>query len=193
VSDVSNAVMAGADAVMLSAETASGDFPVRAVEMRDRVARQAEGYRWGKGGFGALVPRPGSGAAPLPSDPQALAAIRLEDAIARATSQLSRDLMVHAIVVFTRSGWSAGMVAAVRPQAPVISVSPDPATRRRNNLLWGVVPMPGELGDPDRLHEEARRVARATGLALPGEYILRVWGFHSDPRLNVPTLSVLRV
>jgi pyruvate kinase len=192
VSDVSTAVMSGADAVMLSAETASGDHPVRAVEMMDRVARHAEGYLWGRGGFGSLVPVT-EAAAPLPDDPVAVARIRLEDAVGNATSQLSRDLMVRAIVVFTRSGWSAGMVAAARPQAPVIAVSPEPATRRRINLLWGVVPMNGDLSDPAALHEEARRVARSSGLAREGEHILRVWGFHHEPQLNVPTLSVLRV
>jgi pyruvate kinase len=192
VSDVSTAVLSGADAVMLSAETASGDHPVRAVEMMDRVARHAEGYLWGRGGFGSLVPASET-AAPLPDDPVAVARIRLEDAVANATSQLSRDLMVRAIVVFTRSGWSAGMVAAARPQAPVIAVSPEPATRRRINLLWGVVPMTGDLSDAAGLHEEARRVARSSGLAREGEHILRVWGFHHEPHLNVPTLSVLRV
>ena len=112
---------------------------------------------------------------------------------ARATAQLSRDLMVRAIVVFTNTGWSAGMVAAARPQAPVIAVSPEPAARRRMNLLWGVVPVAGDLSDPGALHEEARRAARASGLAREGEHILRVWGFHHEPLLNVPTLSVLRV
>ena len=193
VSDVSTAVRSGADAVMLSAETASGEHPLRAVEMMDRVARQAEGYMWARGGFSSLVPSPGAMTAPPPSDPEGAASIRLEDAVARATSQLSRDLMVRAIVVFTRSGWSAGMVAAARPQAPIIAISQVPGTRRRTNLLWGVVPTPGELGDPDRLHDEARRVARETGLAAPGEHILRVWGFHSEPERNVPTLSVLKV
>jgi pyruvate kinase len=190
VSDVSTAVTSGADAVMLSAETASGEHPVRAVEMMDRVARQAEGYLWGRGGFGSLVHH---GAAPLPDDPRAVAAIRLEDAVARATAQLSRDLMVRAIVVFTRSGWSAGMVSAARPQAPVIAISPEPAALRRANLLWGVVPLLGDLSDPTAVHREARRIARESGLAQEGEFILRVWGFHSEPELNVPTLSVLRV
>ena len=193
VSDVSTAVLSGADAVMLSAETASGAHPVRAVEMMDRVARQAEGYLWGRGGFGSLVPLPGAGAEPLHQDPSTAGTLRLEDAVARATSLLSRDLMVRAIVVFTRSGWSARMVAAVRPQAPVIAVSPDSGTRRRTNLLWGVVPVPGDLSDPDRLHTEARRVARELGLASMGDYVLRVWGFHSDPEQTIPTLSVLRV
>jgi pyruvate kinase len=193
VSDVSTAVLSGADAVMLSAETASGDHPVRAVEMMDRVARQAEGYLWERAAFGSLVPAHGAAAARLPDDPVEVAQIRLEDAIARATGQLSRDLMVRAIVVFTKSGWSAGMVAAARPQAPVIAVSPDAGARRRMNLLWGVVPVSGDLSDPAALHEEARRAARSTGLAREGEHILRVWGFHHEPRLNVPTLSVLRV
>lgn len=201
VSDVSTAVLSGADAVMLSAETASGDHPVRAVEMMDRVARQTEGYLWGRGGFGSLVPYAdampgpalGTAVAPLPDDPRAVAQIRLEDAMARATAQLSRDLMVRAIVVFTRSGWSAGMVSAARPQAPVVAVSPEPAALRRANLLWGVVPLRGTITDPADLHEEARRIARASGLARPGDHILRVWGFHHEPDLNVPTLSVLRV
>ena len=193
VSDVSTAVRSGADAVMLSAETASGEYPLRAVEMMDRVARKAEGYMWAQGGFSSLVPHPGAMTAPPLADPEGAAFMRLEHAVARATSQLSRDLMVRAIVVFTQSGWSAGMVAAVRPQAPIIAISQVPGTRRRTNLLWGVVPMPGELGDPDRLHDEARRVARETGLAAPGEHILRVWGFHSEPERNVPTLSVLKV
>ena len=192
VSDVSTAVLSGADAVMLSAETASGDHPVRAVEMMDRVAREAEGYLWGRGGFATLVPRT-STSAPLPDDPVAVAGIRLEDAVARATSQLSRDLLVRAIVVFTRSGWSAGVVAAERPQAPIIAISPDAGARRRANLLWGVVPVAGNLDHPDQMHEEARQAALASGLASSGEYILRVWGFHHEPTLNVPTLSVLKV
>ncbi len=191
VSDVSTAVMSGADAVMLSAETASGDHPVRAVEMMDRVAREAEGYLWRRGGFASLVPPPTN--VLLPADERAVATIRLEDAIARATSQLSRDLMVRAIVMFTRSGWSAGMVSAERPQAPIIAISPDAGTLRRTNLLWGVVPVAGNLDHPDQMHEEARRAACESGLAGPGDYILRVWGFHHESVSNVPTLSVLRV
>ena len=92
VSDVSGAVRSGVDGVMLSAETAVGRNPVAAVEMMDRVAREAEGYLWQKGAFGGLVPGAGEGARPL----------AVEDAVARATAQLSRDLMMRAIVVFTR-------------------------------------------------------------------------------------------
>ncbi len=191
VSDVAGAVLSGCDAVMLSAETAAGRHPVKAVRMMDRVARQAEGQLWARGAFGSLLPA--LGPVPSPDGPPGSRTLELEDAVARAAAQLSRDLMVRAIVVFTNSGWSAGMVTAVRPQAPVLAVSPRPESRRRMTLLWGVVPVEGDIGDPDTLHAEARRVAREAGLAGEGDHILRVWGFHHDPPKNVPTLSVLRV
>ena len=187
VTDVSNAVASGADAIMLSAETAAGEHPLRAVEIMDRIARQTEGYMWRKGAFGSMVPEPAG-----PRDPDQ--PLDVHEAVSRATGQLSRDLMVRAIVVFTRSGWSAGMVASSRPQAPVLAVSDEPRTCRRLNLLWGVVPVQHPFGETtDELHRAARQLARDAGLASPGEHILRVWGFHSEAERNVPTMSVLRV
>jgi pyruvate kinase len=102
--------------------------------------------------------------------------------------------MVRAIVVFTRTGWSAGMVASARPQAPVVAVSDDPATCRRINLLWGVVPTSHPFHEsPAELHAASRRIAQESGLAGPGDHILRVWGFHADPEQNMPTVTVLTV
>jgi pyruvate kinase len=211
VTDVSSAVRSGVDAVMLSAESAAGAYPVASVAAMDRIVRETEGYMWGQAGFGNLgMPfaapggpgvaglgvGPGTGAgsgafeaAPPPGDRE------LREAISRATAGLSRQLMVRAIVVFTRSGWSAGMVSASRPQAPILAVTPDPATYRRVNLLWGVVPVLLERGvsGTEELHREARRLARDGELAEPGEYILRVWGFNLDPELNAPTIAVLTV
>ncbi len=186
VSDVSNAVRSGADAVMLSAETAAGAHPVRAVEMMDRIARETEAYLWKTGSFGSVAPE-----APIRGHAEAM---EVHEAVSRATGQLSRDLMVRGIAVFTGTGWSASMVASSRPQAPVLAVSDDPRTCRRLNLLWGVVPVLEPFGESsEELHETARRLARESGLAEEGEHILRVWGFHADPRRNVPTLSVLTV
>ena len=189
VTDVSNAVRSGADAVMLSAETASGAHPVEAVEVMNRVARETEGYMWRRGAFGSLGLAPLAGAAPDDAHP-----LDVRDAVSRATSQLSRDLMVRAIVVFTRSGWSAGTVSSSRPQAPVVAISDNARTCRRMNLLWGVVPVCHPFGDsPEELHASACHIARASGLANPGDHILRVWGFHSDAGRNNPTVSVLSV
>lgn len=181
VSDVAGAVWSGADAVMLSAETAVGRYPVQTVEIMDRVARDTEGYLWEQGAFGSMGVSEGE--RPL----------RLEDAVARATGRLSRDLMVRAIVVVTETGWSAAMVSAARPQAPVLAASANPVACGRMSLLWGVVPVQvesGRLDDPVRL---AREVARSEGLAESGHHVLLVRGFHSDPAENIPSVTVVTI
>lgn len=182
VSDVAGAVRSGADAVMLSGETAVGEYPIRAVEMMDRVARDTEGHAWKSGAFGSME-----------GSPSTTRPMELEEAVSRAAAQLSRDLMVRALVVVTRSGWTARAVSARRPQAPVLGVTHDPSTARRMCLLWGVLPL---LVEEDQLHggaSLARRLALDSDLAEKGHFILRVSGFHSDPSRNVPTVSALRV
>jgi pyruvate kinase len=179
VSDVSTAVFSGADAVMLSAETASGAHPVAAVEMMDRVARQAEGWQWLEGAFGCLTEREQPRAAPLP----------LAVAVARSTAQLSRDLKVRAVVVRTWDGTSAAVVSATRPAAPVVALTPDAGLCRRMNLLWGVVPRLVSAADFEQPQATARRLARELGLAEPGQVVLLLAGFGKQE----PTISVLPV
>jgi pyruvate kinase len=183
VMDVANAVAEGADAVMLSGETAAGAYPVKAAEMMDRVIRETEGYLW---------PRRASSGLGV-SDSRKLPPLALEDAVARATAQLSRDLLVKCIVVFTRSGWTAGKVSAGRPQAPIISATPDAGACRRTSLFWGVEPVKVDSLDPESNHEKARYLAKESGLASEGDYVLEVRGFSWDPRSNAPTLAVFRV
>jgi pyruvate kinase len=182
VSDVSTAVFSGADAVMLSAETASGQFPVQAVEMMDRVARQVESSLWSEGAFGAFKP-PADLEPPIP----------LHVAVARATAQLSRDLRVRTIVVLSRSGTTAAIVSAARPAAPVLGVTTDMATCKRMNLLWGVVPLKVDAAELEQPHTLTRRLARELNLAEPGQYLLEVAGFGSATTEHAPTITVLNL
>ncbi|MGK2858737.1 MAG: pyruvate kinase [Thermoanaerobaculia bacterium] len=182
VSDVANAVMHGTDAVMLSAETASGAHPVKAVEMMDRVARRAEAYLWSQGAFSTIADHD------LPSPP-----IPLPDAIGRATAQLSRDLQVRSIFVISRSGTTARFVAAARPAAPLVAISDSAPATRRMNLYWGVEPILVEAADFDSARPLARRLALELDLGAPGDHILGVAGFSADPEKNVPKISVMAV
>jgi pyruvate kinase len=176
VSDVSHAVFAGADAVMLSAETASGAYPLKAVEMMDRVARQVEGWQWIEGAFRSITEGEQVRPPPLP----------LREAVARSTAQLSRDLQVRAVVVRTQHGTSAEVVAATRPAAPVIALTMDPCVHRRMNLLWGVLPRLIDAAEFSQPQSVARRQARELGLAEPGQMILLLAGFGGgEPMITV--------
>jgi pyruvate kinase len=180
VSDVAWAVLSGADAVMLSAETATGAHPLLAVEILDRIARKVESHQWLEGAFSAVVEPPDANP-PLP----------LHVAVARATGQLSRDLRVRMVVVPSRSGATARMMAAARPAAPIVAVSSDAGVCRRLSLLWGVVPHVAEAADLAQLPELARRVARDLGLAARGEFLLLVYGFGADGSEVAPVITAL--
>ena len=182
VSDVANAVRMGADAVMLSGETAVGKYPVQAVRMMDMVARQTEGYLWRQGAFGSLA-RKSEEARPVP----------VEDAISESMAQLSRDLLVRAIVVLSLTGRSMSVMSSSRPAAPIIGISPDEQASRGACLLWGVIPVavdPVALEDTQAL---ARKTALDLGLVEEGQSILVVQGFSSDPKMNRPSVTVVTV
>ena len=182
VTDVSHTAFSGADAIMLSAETATGAHPVLAVEMMNRIARQTEGYLWSEGAFGTFRRVAGS-ETPIP----------FGDAVARSTALLSRDLMVRAIVVISGGGMSATTVSSARPAAPVLAVSSNHQTCRRMNLMWGVIPVHVEeddLGEPVAL---TRRLVTDLELANPGTFVLLVRGFHENPRKNTPSITLLSV
>jgi pyruvate kinase len=179
VSDVSTAVFSSADAVMLSAETAAGAFPVRAVEMMDRIARRIEASQWAQGVFriDSIEPRD---------------EIPMHAAVARSTAQLSRDLRVRAIITLDRDLTAARVVASARPAAPLIVVSDDASACRQANLLWGVLPifLADAVDDPIAL---ARRLALELGLAEPGQFILLVTGLGPGaPSDTAPAITALR-
>ena len=182
VSDVSHTVLSGADAIMLSGETASGKHPVLAVEMMNRIARQSEAYLWDQGAFGGFDLQ-GGAEPPIP----------FGDAVARATALLSRDLRVRGILAISHSGMSAATMSSARPAAPVVSISASAATCRRMALMWGVVPHLVENEDLTDAVAMARDRAQKLGLASSGEFVLLVRNFHADPMKNTPSITLLRV
>jgi pyruvate kinase len=177
VSDVATAVFSGADAVMLSAETAVGTHMTGAVALMDRVARQAEADQFHAMRFASTL---------IDGDE-----FETREAVARAIAQLSRDLLVRAIVVFSAGGATAEVVAGLRPAAPVLAITTDEATWRQMNVLWGVVPL---LFDACRIEDRfatAREVAVDLGLAGPGQHLLVLAGLGEGA--NPPTISVVDV
>ncbi len=180
VTDVAFAALERADAVMLSAETAAGKHPIEAVATMDRVLRIVEGYQWKRGLHGHVVDAPHAHGALGPSA-----------ALSRATSLLSGDLGVRAVVVPTRTGRTARLVAAERPAAPIVVLSSDEGVCRRANLSWGTNPervTPEELADP---RATALVVVRRFELVDPGQPVLLVWDASSDVSNPQPTVSIL--
>lgn len=162
VSDVANAVFDGTDAVMLSAETASGRHPVEAVRVMDRIIRAAEQ----EAEPGVL--RETKPAAPTVSFPEAICA---------AACSAGAAIAADAIVVFTESGATARLVSKQRPAAPVIAFTPSELVRRRMALYWGVVPltMP-RIEQMDGRVQEIERRLKAEGLAKAGQRLVILSG-----------------
>jgi pyruvate kinase len=130
-SDVANAIFDGSDAVMLSAETASGKYPVEAVQMMARIIEEAEKSI-------TEFPRPSM-----------QEQLKVAETVAELVCHASRELHMKLIAVFTHSGFTARLVSRYRPLVPIIAFSPEAATRRRMALIWGV--MPAEIKDPQKI------------------------------------------
>ena len=178
--DVSHAVNSRVDAVMLSAETAAGDFPVETVKMMDRIARQTEAQLSESGEYGMATR-------------QLEPPIPLWNVIASATSRMSRDLMAKAVMVVTRSGKSAEIVSTARPDAPIVAITHDERVYRKLCLRWGVIPILDSAVGSANPNELARRLAGELGLAKAGQYVLLVRGFHGEQEKNLPSVTVIEV
>ena len=175
-SDVATAVFDGADAVMLSAETAAGQYPYESVNMMDRiVARVEQDDLWR-----AMIEA--SRAAPEG---------RAADAIAAAAQQVAHTIEAKSIVAFTASGRTALRVARERPVQPVIGLTPELETARRMALIWGVHAM--VTPDVHSMTEAVNRASRAAlteGFATHGDSIVVTAGV---PFAHAGTTNALRV
>jgi len=165
-SDVANAVLDGCDAVMLSGETASGRYPVEAVAMMDRIAREVEPWM-GPAEAAELLIR---------EDPALHPAITL--AVVRAAAQIAQSAEFAALIVFTLSGRTARMLSGFYPRAPILALTPHDTTYRAMALNRGVVPvlMPFP-GDSDQMLAEGERLLLERGLLRSGESAVVVAGF----------------
>jgi pyruvate kinase len=161
-SDVANAILDGTDAVMLSAETAAGQHPLEAVEAMARIIREIERARYVED-------------VPLRRrrDSRAGSPVTVEDAIAAATASAADMLRVPVIVSFTRSGFTARKISALRPASPILGLSTDPATCRQLALVWGVVPeLASRVPDYGAMVDVARDTLLGKGYARSGDLIV---------------------
>src|SRR5207253_1737412 len=125
-SDVANAVYDGADAVMLSGETASGAYPLESVQMMDRIVLAAESSM--------RAQRIRTEMREATTSP-----VGFPDVIAQVATRAARESGASLIVVFTLSGTTARLLSHYRPEVPIVAFSPNQEVRRRLSLLWGVV------------------------------------------------------
>jgi len=156
VSDVANAVLEGADAVMLSGETASGRYPVEAVHEMGTIIEEIEGSSF------YLQRR----------RPVRVKEYSFSNAIASAALAVSSDLDLKALVVYTETGHSAALVSSCRPRAEILAISCHEDVLRRLTLRWGVIPTYGEhLQGLDAVVDQAERALLDQGLATSGDDI----------------------
>jgi len=154
--DVANAMFDGTCAVMLSEETASGNFPVEAVKVMDKIAESTEShidYENFKDEESALH--------------------TVSSAVGRSASWLAKDLNAKAIIAYTQSGFTASSVAKFRPACPILGLTPNEETQNRLNIMWGVVPGVTEgFEHTTDMFRSAGEIAIKKGIAKAGDILI---------------------
>ena len=153
--DVANAILDGADAIMLSGETASGKHPVRCVVTMNLIAKETEQHQK----FHAIkLPREG---------------VMVEDAIAKSVCEVAQALNAAAIITCTSSGYTARIISKYRPMKPIIAVTPSSGELSKLNLFWGVLPvlMPTPKNS-DELLKNSMQIVKKLGLVKRGEQVV---------------------
>ena len=162
-SDVANAILDGTDAVMLSAETAVGKYPLEAVRMMDRIDRQTESSA--------------SAELSLSAERTSGTAGAREHALAGAACRVASQLGASGIAAFTVSGRTARYISQRRPQIPIFALTPNRTTLNRMALLWGVCPVElAVFGNTDEMIEQGEQRLLDLGLAEVGDTMVCVAG-----------------
>ena len=178
-SDVATAIYDGADAVMLSAESASGQYPVEAVSIMHGIVCEVErDPAWRAGLEASHTP----------------AAANTPDAICCALRRVAGLLEPAATVAYTSSGFSALRASRERPVAPILALTPQPATARRLALVWGVHAVPfEEVHDVAEMVEHAARAVQNLGFGSAGDAVVVIAGLPFGQRGSTNLLHVARI
>ena len=178
-SDVATAIYDGADAVMLSAESASGQYPVEAVSIMHGIVCEVErDPAWRAGLEASHTP----------------AAANTPDAICCALRRVAGLLEPAATVAYTSSGFSALRASRERPVAPILALTPQPATARRLALVWGVHALPfEEVHDVAEMVEHAARAVQNLGFGSAGDAVVVIAGLPFGQRGSTNLLHVARI
>jgi len=182
-SDVANAIFDGSDAVMLSAETASGSYPVEAVQMMARIIMAAEQH-------GGVMPR-------TTREPfrQLSETDEFTDALAGAANYAAEQLEAKFIVVFTQTGFAARLMSKFRPKQPIIALTPSSWVARRMSILWGVQPFVlKEVGEfHEQIVERVDDFLLTRDIVSPGDRLVILMGSPIYQRAKTNLLRVHRV
>ena len=176
VSDVANAVFEGADAIMLSAESASGDYPVETVKMMNKIALNIEK----DSNYSDIL------SSQLEETPDTT-----PDAIATAAKTLADELSAPIIVCYTESGSTGIKVSRVRPSQTILTITPVIQTARKLSLAWGVLCfLQNDESDLEHMIQSTKRTVKKSGLALVGDKVVITAGL---PLKVEGTTNLIRV
>ncbi len=170
-SDVANAIFDGTDAVMLSGETASGEYPLQSVQMMDAIVQEAESHMQEWGNWKGL------------EHPNQKQGASLDDAyyMTLAARELARDRNVAAVAVFTQSGRSALLMSKARPDVPILAFTPNLDVYQRVGLYWGVTPYLVPQADTvNAMLADVEAAMIASTTVQVGQQVVLVCGFPVD-------------
>ncbi|HZU22177.1 MAG TPA: pyruvate kinase, partial [Terriglobales bacterium] len=174
-SDVANAVFDGSDAVMLSAETASGKYPREAVAMMERIITEAESHREDD----AILRRR-----------SILRPLSIAETVCEAVAHAAWDLEMGAIAVYTETGSTARLISKYRPPTQIFAFTKSETVCNRMNLFWGVHPLKWEHGStPEEMVTGAERRLLAEGAIAPGDVI----GVVSGTQMHSGATNLMRL
>ncbi|BAI61596.1 pyruvate kinase [Methanocella paludicola SANAE] len=156
--DVANAVFDGTDALMLSGETAFGEYPIKSVETMARIAEYTEASSYYKHAIAAKTPHP---------------SLSITDSVAFATTEAARNLNAQAIITATQTGYSARKVSKYKPQIPAYAVTNNKSVIDELTVSWGIFPVHiGPTPDLDALIEESVNLCLSKGYIKNGDLVV---------------------